>query len=378
VLPLILCVSVFVVSQAGELEKYSKDLGSRWHIYDNELNKFVPFVPAGKINIKHLILPVGRYEFPGARISFDLPGGAHLFVNGNYLVNAEGKKTASLNLDSLFNVYSYDTLIFGIYYSVATSVPAKAGLLITGSEENNPGISNIEIGSRQFLTDLNEFVIIGLMITIGYVAFLFNYDQKLFRQYFNVARIFSRPETDDFLERSRPLAGTDMLFIILEALLLGFYCNLLMYRYHSDYELTKFNFLSGIFYWILLSLVLLIWNFIKFSFIRNLARVLQIREVIRIQFFESKRITVLLLLINTILAIVLLFGFKIHFSVYLDFLMKSLVIGAVLRFLIVSLKILNNVPYKKMYIISYLCTSELIPVVIGLKIILDTSLEKLI
>jgi hypothetical protein len=218
-----------------------------------------------------------------------------------------------------------------------------------------------------------EFIIMGFLLAIAYLAYLFNYDQKLFRLYLNVRNFFMRPETDDLLERNRPFAGSDMLFVILESVLLGFFVYLILISNREEDPFIHFGLGKGMLIWSLISLMILTWNIIKYIFMRNLAGILQIREVVRIQFFETNRLTLFFLMIYLVVSIFLLFSLQVNFQSVAKFLLSSLIILAFARVGLVSLKILNYVPVKKIYIISYLCSSELIPVIIGLKIIKDSS-----
>ncbi len=357
---------------AGSGKGNLRDINYRLYRFDNQKHIYVPFLPGLNKNESNIVLPIKRYEFPGSYVSFTLPEDSHLFVNGEYFYSSMHEETKNLNLDSLFRFNEDDSLILGIYLPHKNSGKLNVAILTKGngdllsSESKNDNLRANHSGFRDFL-------IIGILLIAAYIAFLINYDRKLFGQYTNVIKIFTGPEADDLLDRNKPVAGTDLLFVILESLLLGFFVYLILMGSQQVFS-EQHLFFKGIINWVIISASVLFWILIKFNLVRNLSRILMIKDIGKVHFIESSRITLFLLIGYSILSVLLLFGFKINFSSYITFLTNSLIFIAFSRFALILIKILNYAPYKKMYIISYLCASELIPVVLGLKLILDSSL----
>ncbi len=348
-------------------------IDDRLYFFDNTSGTYMPLVQSVEKNVSNILLPVSRYEFPGARIKFRLPENSHMFLNGKYFYSAPVETTKWIDFDSLFSANPGDSLFIGIYLpgknvsKLQVSVSPKGGKI---PEEGNDGAAFL----RPFHSGVRNFLIIGFLLIAAYIAFLLNFDRKLFGQYLNIGRILMRPETDDLLDRNKPVGGTDLLFVILEALLLGFFLYIILFGIGTGNDIEHHEFFRGMFYWTIISIAVLIWILLKFNLVRNLSYLLQIRDVGKVHFIESSRITLFMLMAYWSLSLVLLFIFKVNFNRYALFLAGSLVYIAFLRMILIMLKILIYAPYKKMYIISYLCASELIPVVLGLKLILDSSL----
>jgi hypothetical protein len=341
--------------------------------YDAGLNKYLPFLPSEHSHQTNFLIPLKRNEFPGAFIRLELPENSHLFLNGKYFYSTDHGISKRIDMDSLFNFYNADSIFLGLYLPDKNSRFVE--VTIQPKESNTlTNFSPDELRQRVFQSGFRNFLIMGFILIAGYIAFLINYDRKLFSQYTNVIKIFSGPEADDLLDRNKPVAGTDLLFIILEALLFGFFLYILFYGMNYEGAPSGNEFIKSLFSWIFISLVILLWILARFNLVRNLSYLLQVREIGKIHFIESSRITLFMLIIYIVLSLILLFGLNIDFSAYITFLVRSLLIIALLRFILITIKILNYPPYKKMYIISYLCASELIPVVLGLKLILDSSL----
>ncbi|HLF33058.1 MAG TPA: DUF4271 domain-containing protein [Cyclobacteriaceae bacterium] len=355
-----------------------KSLDSRWHFYDEKIRALVPYIPGVGPGEKSLVLPIRKTEFPGTRICISLPPGSILFIGGKFSGSSDSGSDRIFNIDSLFSIFPFDTLLFSVHFenSYDGSLPASI-LTVTGGAMKMKE-SGLQIITRSGYTGYREFIIIGLLIGVGFISFLMKADFKRFGHYMNIGKIFGRPETDELMERGRPLAGSDLIFVILEATLLGLFLYIILYLGKPGFSTSNFHLVRGILNWLGISLIVLVWSFLKFSLERYLAGVMQLREVIKIHFFESNRISIFSLIVFTFLSVVLLFGFGIALTVYHGILLKTLTIIAFVRFFLISIKILNYSPYKKIYIISYLCTSELVPVILGLKIILDSSLSQLL
>jgi hypothetical protein len=355
-----------------------KSLDSRWHFYDEEIRALAPYIPGVLSGERLLVLPVRKTEFPGTQICIFLPPGALLFIGGKYSGKPGSGSDQIFNLDSLYSIYPLDTLLFSVHFENDNAGTISASILSVAGGAIKMKESGFQFIARAGYTGYREFIIIGLLVGVGFISFLMKTDFKRFGHYMNIGKIFGRPETDELLERGRPLAGSDLIFVILEATLLGLFLYIILYLGKSGFSTANFHLMNGILNWLGISLIVLVWGFLKFGLERYLAGVMQLRDVIKIHFFESNRISIFTLIVFTFLSVVLLFGFGIELTVYHGILLKALTIIAFARFFLISLKILNYSPYKKIYIISYLCTSELVPVIIGLKIILDSSLSQLL
>ncbi len=382
---MLVIITVIVISfpsvvMAGPPVTYEeiKSLNSRWYYFDEDIQKFIPYIPGLKTVENTLVLPVGRSEFPGTRISISLPGNSDIFIGGKYIGSAAMKIEKRFDLDSMFRIFSTDTLLFTVRLQNKNAGDLSAVILLEANRIESKQNAGILLNIRRGTSAFNEFIIVGLLIGIGFISFLMRNDFKRFGHYMNIARVFGRPETDDLLERGRPLAGNDLLFVILEAVLLGFFFYLILYTGKSDYSAEGFNLFKGIVNWLVISLAVLSWSILKFSLESYLARIMQVRDIIKIHFFESNRISIFSLIACTFLSLIILYGFKVDIHYYHLILLEALVVIAFARFILIAIKILNYSSYKKMYIISYLCTSELLPVIIGLKIILDSSLSQLL
>ena len=354
-------------------ENRDRSLNFRLYGYKEEIRKYVPYLPSLDPKENNLILPLVRFEFPGTRIKIRMPFDSYLFVNGQYTSTETGETIRIMDVDSLFRLFPGDSVILGFYLPRHNARLLK---IILEPKENSeafgdPGSDLLR--ARQMDSGFKEFLIISWIVILGYISFLANYDGRLFRQYLNLLKIFSDPDSDDLLDRSKPVAGTDLLFVILESVVFGFFIYLIIYSGHHDLAFEPFRFLPGISYWLALSLIILGWIVIKFNLVRNLSHLLQIRDIGKMHFLESSRISLTVLLGYFVLSWIMIFGFKSNLNLYIPFLIKSLVFFAFLRFFVILIKILNYAPYKKIYIIAYLCASELIPVVLGLKLIIDSS-----
>ena len=370
-------ISVWVVrtgiSQPEVNPAGSHNINYRILAYDQSLKKYVPFLPSDHPHRTTFLIPLKRQEFPGTFIQLGLPENSHLFINGKYFYSTEHSLNKLIDNDSLFSTFRSDTLFLGFYLPDENSqllevsiVPKESSQLATPSDE--------ALRLRSNRSGFRNFLIVGFLIIAGYIAFLLNYDRKLFAQYTNAIKMFSGPEADDLLDRNKPVAGTDLLFLILEALIFGFFIYMMFYGMTMAGNRSDHEFFGGLFSWFGISLVILVWIFTRFNLVRNLSYLMQVRDIGKVHFIESSRFTLFMLMIYIVLSLIFLFGFNMEFSVFTNFLIRSLIIIAVFRFAVITIKILNYAPYKKMYIISYLCASELIPVVLGLKLILDSSL----
>ena len=97
-------------------------------------------------------------------------------------------------------------------------------------------------------------------------------------------------------------------------------------------------------------------------------------EVKNIHIYEFLRITGFYGVFIFFLVLVLRYGIQIDWVVFESIIINSLIVISITRLLILFYKILNYSAHKKLLIIAYICTAELIPMIIGLNLVLKSAI----
>lgn len=351
-----------------------KDLKTEWMVYDNKNHFLIPYMTAIAATSPVIHFWIETEENLSNLISIEYPENCGIFIQDKLIDYFEKPGQVVYPVDSLDKLYKTDSLFFSIY------LPAGMDRLKTVLLSSKK-VSATDMSAGEFMKirkvkrpRFSEFVKVSVILLVVLITFLYNASHRQFIQYFNISRSFSRVSTDEFLARTASFSKTDFLYMLVMSVLMAFH--ILMITYHRDQyksyeELTS---LSDPFAgWILLFPVIFIWYMFRILIINIFSNLFRIRDMQPIHMFELIRVTDFFSLAALIFTILAFFVFRLSFDSYSNLLIAGFLGFNFLRLSIIAIKFLNSTTYKKLYLITYLCISELIPLIIGVKYILKSS-----
>lgn len=352
-----------------------KDLKDDWKVYSEEENALVPYIeslnPKSK-NIYVVIFP-DEYRENGILLSFE--NESALFINNKLVYNTSEPGSIVLSIDSLAGIYGRERLLMSLYsddgiHHVKTSIVSFSG--------KNPSLlSKIDHLSILPLDrgPIWDFIKIGMIIILILYVVLVNIGSRVFNDYYNIINSFIRASTDEFLNRSKKITRIDLVFIIVLAIILSFFIVIIIYQFGLHDNKHTLTTVGSLFIkWLWLFLFLLGWYMLRFILISISSDLFKMREVGTIHTFEFLRITNFYSLLIFILLIMSLFVIQISLDLCSSIIVYSIVIISIIRAVILYLKFLNSSNYTKLYLFAYLCSAELLPVIVGLKFLLKSNL----
>lgn len=285
-----------------------------------------------------------------------------VFINGKLV--ARMQDSLHLKIDSLWAQYQ-GKLSFSIHqkrpvYSLQTLLMMP----VANSYYDNP----LRQGSY-----FKDFLILASFILITALVILFRVNSRLTLDYLNVVKLFSIQERDEAIVAGRIGSSVNLFFFGLISFLLGL---LLLIIFHAVPDRVRlagefaFQSTSQVFLtWLLLSSVIFIILIIKLILIVSFSLLFGLRDTVRFQFFNFIR----LLFVTTILmgGVALIYfivqtqrpGYYYHLLTLGSVLV---IMGTILLFM----KLLARTSFPVFHLFSYLCATEVIPLMILGKVIL--------
>lgn len=362
----ILLVSFFFVNFLGIGQSLTqrevvKDLKADWKIFAEE--SFLPYIasPSKNITTVYFDVDAGRYK---ARSYIEIKGATPFSVYLNYQLIVFGTKTISINIDSL-RQHIAPPWLFSVYQA------KRLSWLQTEITSPINQVSDLNNNLRPSSDYLNFSILAFLVLCIFFVALL-RTNPRLTFDYLNFVRLFSIQEREDTLLNSRISASVNMLYYIFCSLLTGF---ILLTIFHFGAELiavakyfTIHSVLHGFWQWLKLSLLIMLALMSKLILLSALSQMFDFREALGPQFYNFVRLT---FFICTIAGLVCLcyFVFKIQSPKAYTFLLKAIILMLIFWVLMIGLKLLRRSSFRFFHLFSYLCASELIPIVILVKVL---------
>ena len=375
---------LFIILFSGIFETYGqngsfhykiKDLKNDWKIYSENENALVPYIES--INPKsrniYIVIDPGDYQENGILLKFKRKSA--FFINNKLIYNTVEPSTIVLSIDSLAGIYGRDRLLLSLYSQKGVH-DVESGI-ISYSDKNRSLLSKMDHLSVLSIDrgPIWDFMKIGIIIILILYAVLVNFGSRVFNDYYSIINSFIRSSTDEFLNRSKKITRIDLVFIIVLTIVISFFIVIAIYQFGpSDNKDTLLS-VGGLFAkWFWIFLFILGWFMLRFILISLSSDLFKMREIGTIHTFEYLRITNFYSLLFFLFLVLALFVLQIDLGLFVLILIYSIIIISIIRAVILYLKFLNSSNYTKLYLFAYLCSAELLPVIVGLKFLLKSNL----
>jgi hypothetical protein len=339
-----------------------KDLNPEWLKFEDGNYRLLSEDNSNADNTIYVRLETSR--FPGRHLSVKSTKPYFIFFNSTLSGQFQGETL--LSLDSLAMAYYTTTLLVAIHQNDINPRDLKTQVVsFTKAVASAPDLSRPQ-------TYFKDFVILAGLIISTLFMIVMRFNPKLASDYFSVHKIFSLREADDAQSNARLTSGSNVQFYVLCSLLLGFYMMVILYHLPDEYALPLYfqvrSFWSVVWQWVRISTLILGIFFLKILLIYALTRLFGLRGMTRVHFFNWVR---LLLMVFGISSIILFIYFilrgqnEMFFIVFL-----SLVIATLTGWiLVVFLKLSSKSEHSMFHLFSYICATELIPLLITIKVL---------
>lgn len=366
-LPRIFLVSVISLLYSGLFaqEKFTikKDLRSEWMTFEEGSYKPLGDIPFIDRNTLYFELVPNKYPGAYLRLKSDKP--YFVFVNGK--VSGEFRGDVVLSIDSLARkVYSQ-----GYWIAIHQKNINERDLTTEIISKQRPSVVATDTQIKPH-SDFRDFVVISGLIIILLFLLALRLNPKLAADYFSASRIFSAREAEDSQSSARLTSSSNVQFYILCSLLIGFYLLIILRNLPPQYALPIRFHASGFWMmwwqWLKLSTIIFYVFLLKIVIIFSLTRLFGMRGMARFHFFNWIRL--LLVVFGT--ATIILFMYFISRGDSSDFfvILLFLVIAALIAWIVVAFfKLSGRSEHSMFHLFSYICATEIIPLLITVKVL---------
>jgi hypothetical protein len=341
-----------------------QDLRLDWIFLSETHHQMLPFLDNSNENphaIHLLITPDhGKETF----LRLELPSATSLFIDNRFIRHFDHGITSLLSLDSLFTRYHRDSLYLTLYNKAEFVAPPSAAI---GYKYHffDTEMSVNPILSRNIDAKENYLKIIILVVFTFFVV-LYTLLPAELTDFYSISTLFTFRYTDTLLTKFRSLTKTHTIVIIYQAAMLASIMIISLYYYNNplgDRYIFKIN---PIFGWLAIFIITTILIFFKYILIAIVSHLFGIGERINFYFLEYLRMA---MIFYSIIFILISYTIINHFH-SLNSLLSTLIVVVIifnfLRLIVIYFKFRRMIPIKNLHLFSYLCSTELIPIVIGL------------
>jgi hypothetical protein len=347
----------FLLTRAAEGKEIqeTEDLRLQWKIYRG--NQLVPY-DAGPAKSIHLALDLAGYE--GHYLKLSSRKRFYVFINSALVAKAQDQ--FFLSADSLRRMYG-NTVLVSIYQRDGINDLAVKWVVKTLPDD----LQNFKRPSAAF----PNFLLMASLVLIIYFTALFRTNPQLAIDYLNVSKLFYFKDRDDHQITLRIASSVNLLFYL--------FCSLfgslaiLTAAHFSDRGLSivinssVYSAVNYLLQWLFLALGIAGLLMLKLGLSSALGSLFGWRDVAGFQFFNFVRVTILSL---ALIATATVFCFALGIRINYFFLLQSSCVLMALGVVLLFFKLLARNQLHSFHLFSYLCATEIFPLMVLVKILL--------
>jgi len=363
--PLIMSISQILFSMVLFFPTFQAEMGKEFQITEDlgpQLEIFKEnILLTSKDQRTHAVhLPLDLSQYHGRYLILESKKVYYIFINSTFVLKGSGR--LRLNADSLRNRYSNSIFISLYQKKWIDDLSVKCALLSTHDEWYNP--------KRPAHAFSNFILVISLILGIFFTT-LFHTNPQLTLDYLNFTKLFYLRDREENQITLRVTSSVNLLFYLFCSMMASLALITAMQFSQEGLSFLTYSpsFTTGEYtgQWLLLALVILSVLMAKLAFVSLIGLLFGWRDMTGVQFFNFIRVLILSL---SLIAIVSLFCFSMGITVNYFTLLKA---GCTLLALGVGLlyfKLQARTVFRSFHLFSYLCATEIFPLVILIKVLL--------
>lgn len=348
------------------------DLRDDFLVYDEAAKAYIPYIVEqhGQLTALSVYVDLESNRRYSLLVSTDQQG--YLFFNAALKRHLAPGRWQIFSIDSLYRIYRQPELfltLYGapgldnkrVYIGYPKSATQKAIVLRN---------DNLSVRPRP-ASAYDNFIGLGLLFLLATHAFLFTFYHRAFLRFFSLRDLLSLRATDDSFLINRPLSSTNLLFIINLSFVLAYLILFVQSRqvdvFASRFLLTNEQTLPSLLgQFILLSLVSFLALLGKYVALEVLGGLYKLEEISNVHFFKVLQSSLLFFTVLVLLMAVIAYNGTA--SAWPESAVLLPLTGFyTARLMLLYVVIRHLEPVKNLYLFSYLCIVELIPLIVGLR-----------
>lgn len=345
-----------------------KDLRKDW-IMLSKNNHYIPFVVNGGEQSPVISFELELRQQQGLILKCCVPKGSTILINQK-VVNYQEKASCKLFiLDSLYNLYNSSSIWFSIYDPQRTYYQISTQLVEKKVESR---ISDIPV--MRNTTGIHNFFAAGLVVLLLFYAVLSHQFPKVFKNYHNFRNISSLNLQEDMYTKIKLLNSTNLMFLLHYGLLVSYLIILFVHTANvleirlPGYPIENASDFFKV--WVKVTLLVLGVLLLKYVMVAAIGALFRLSRIVQHHILDYFRMS---LTYGVILFTILVFtylGLGKNHTVYYNIFVYSVVVFSLLRVFLLYHRLFDISSFRNIYLFSYICTSEILPLFIGFKFFL--------
>ncbi|GAB3018767.1 DUF4271 domain-containing protein [Spirosoma pulveris] len=341
-------------------------------VYDEGAKAYIPYITEQHTDETALSAYIDLESNRHYSLLISTRRDGYLFVNAALKRKLRANEWQVLSIDSLFKVYRQPEIFLTIYGAPGLADKQLYIGYPKSATQKQVVLSDDNLSIRPRPRTLyDNFLSLGLVFLLATHAFLYAIHQRAFQRYYSLGDLLSlRAQEESFLI-NRPLSGTNLLFTLNLSFIIAYLIVFVQSRNLDVFDSRalllgnqQFGWLAGEYF--LVSGLVFVSLISKYFLLEVIGGLYKLQDIIYVHYFKVLQSS---LLFFTACALTLtVVAYNVNVTTWVpNMLLLPLVVFYIARLLLLYFTIRSLEPIKNLYLFSYLCIVELIPLIIGLR-----------
>lgn len=345
-------------------EDSKNDLRNEWMIYEGGEYKRIPSNKEFDAQVIYIKLDLQRNT--NSILEITSPRMFSVFIDAQ--ISGTAKKSRQISLDSIRQQSGASSALIAIFQKEGISSKQIHTQLLS---QKDAAELHEEVMPR-VATYFRDFVITGVVGLLILLILVIAQNPKLASDYFSILKLFSISGSQDHIGESRTSSSSNILFQSFCSILFGFLLTILMTHVQDGYSLANIfrhqSYGEALWVWLLLSLIVFVVLLVKQVVIYLLAHLFGAGDLAATHYFNLIRLLFWVLGISSAFISIYLITHGERYSVF-ESLYISLSWFLVLWVVLIFFKLSRQVNFSMFHLFSYLCATEIVPLIITIKVL---------
>jgi hypothetical protein len=379
----LLAVGQIQAQDADKLSDYTivKDFTSEWLVYDSDLESYVPYVLNTPFDYQSASFYLNSREFSGGKLICALQAGSALLVDQKVVAVFPQEKVALYDVDSLAEAFGQGRLFVTIYHPEFNLEENQVGITantFTISAEKTGYGAILKILPREYGFQ-GDFIVTVLLFLAACVAAMRYRYPKFSRDFMNIPKAYAlnvRNIRGEVTNVQKTPAQINLFFILIYSLLLAFIVLIILpateeVRLASPWlSYDSLPELYGL--WLKASAIVLLLTALKYFWLSMMSALFGVSEISQLHFFDYLKMGLIFYLMVCLAILVFISRPALSQEEYFHGIAYAMVLFSFFRVLMLFFKLNNIRLLRGVELFSYLCGTEILPLIIGLNVLLNS------
>jgi hypothetical protein len=351
------------------------DFENDWLVYNSQYKNYVPYSQGINEDARSVSLNIDLLKNRRYFLMLHTNNEGYLFLEGALQKKLEAGQWLIVNIDSLFRSYKKDELLLTIYGSAGIS--GKHVVLGSLKKKNSAGMvvrtNSTLINIKPIpLSSFGNFATLCLLLVLLLNAWIYNTNPLTFIRLINPVEYFNNNPRDLLSKVNKPYSNTVIVFVTITAMLMSF-----LLIFFSSNELNLFsvasilseqaNTLQFLSDFLLLATIFFVLMYGKFILMVVIGNMLNLDKLIDTLFLKIIQSSYFFYAAWFVVIFVVGLNSTQWLTVIRPYILVPFLIFYVGRFISLYVVTRPTTSFINLYLFSYLCVIEIIPLIIGIK-----------